>query len=368
MPVQPVPGAEQPDQYINLLTNKKVALMVNHTSMVDSIHLVDFLLANNINIAKVFAVEHGFRGQAANGEEINSTVDEKTGLPVVSLYGKKKKPSSDDLNNIDVVVFDMQDVGCRFYTYISSMHYLMEACAENNVQVIILDRPNPNGDYIAGPVLNTDLKSFVGLHPIPVVHGCTVGELAQMINGEGWLKTRQKCSLSIIPVKHYSHKTRYTPPVKPSPNLPNYQAVRLYPSLCFFEATNVSIGRGTDFPFQVIGFPGASGSFTFKPREIPGVSNNPLHENKTCTGIDLRTIKPVPEFTLKYFIDFYNQFKESENFWKSKRWIELLSGSKELYHQINNGLSEDEIRDTWQKDLEQYKSTREKYLLYPDFE
>jgi uncharacterized protein YbbC (DUF1343 family) len=368
MPVHPVPGAEQPGKYINLLTNKKVALMVNHTSMVDSVHLVDFLLAKTINIAKIFAVEHGFRGQAANGEEVSSTEDEKTGLPIVSLYGKKKKPSASDLSDVDIVVFDIQDVGCRFYTYISSMHYLMEACTENNVQVIILDRPNPNGDYVAGPVLNTELKSFVGMHPIPIVHGCTVGELAQMINGEGWLKTQKKCRLKVIPVEHYSHKTRYIPPVQPSPNLPNYQAVRLYPSLCFFEATNVSIGRGTNFPFQVIGFPGANGKFTFKPRDIPGVSNNPLHENKTCTGIDLRTINPVPEFTLQYFIDFYNQFEEPENFWKSKRWIELLSGSKELYNQINNGLSKEEIRNTWQKDLKQYKSTREKYLLYPDFE
>jgi uncharacterized protein YbbC (DUF1343 family) len=367
LPVEPVPGAEQPGKYIKLLGNKHVALMVNHTSMVDSIHLVDFLLNKNINVVKIFAVEHGFRGKAANGEEISSTEDEKTGLPIVSLYGKKKKPTTTDLSGIDIVVFDMQDVGCRFYTYISSMHYLMEACAENNVQLVILDRPNPNGDYVAGPVLNPELKSFVGMHPIPVVHGCTVGELAQMINGEGWLTIQKQCKLTVIPVKHYTHKTRYEPPVQPSPNLPNYQAVRLYPSLCFFEATNVSIGRGTDFPFQVIGFPGGKGDFAFTPRDMPGVSNNPLHEEKECTGIDLRDLKPVPQFTLKYFIDFYNQFEESEQFWKSKRWIELLSGSKKLYHQINKGLSEEEIRATWQNELEEYQSMRKKYLLYPDF-
>ncbi|HKK82201.1 MAG TPA: DUF1343 domain-containing protein [Prolixibacteraceae bacterium] len=368
MPVEPIPAAEQPEKYIKLLNNKNVALMVNHTSMVDSIHLVDFLLDKGINLIKIFAVEHGFRGKAANGEEISSTKDKKTGLPIVSLYGNKKKPSAADLNEVDIVVFDMQDVGCRFYTYISSMHYLMEACAGNNVQVLILDRPNPNGDYVAGPVLDTELKSFVGMHPIPVIHGCTVGELAQMIIGEGWLSTQKPCEIEVIPVKHYTHKTRYEPPIKPSPNLPNYQSIRLYPSLCFFEATNVSIGRGTDFPFQVIGFPGGNGDFTFIPRNIPGVSNNPLHENKTCTGTDLRKVKSVPGFTLKYFIDFHKQFEDTDDFWKSKRWIELLSGRKEFYRQINSGLSEKEIRASWQKELNQYKTTRKKYLLYPDFE
>jgi uncharacterized protein YbbC (DUF1343 family) len=367
LPVEPVPGAIQTEKYIKLLDNKNVAMMVNHTSMVDSTHLVDFLLNKNLNVVKIFAVEHGFRGEAANGEEISSTKDEKTGLPIVSLYGKKKKPTSSDLNGIDIVVFDMQDVGCRFYTYISSMHYLMEACAENNVQLVILDRPNPNGDYVAGPVLNPELKSFVGMHPIPVVHGCTVGELARMINGEGWLNIEGQCMLTVIPVKYYTHKTRYEPPIQPSPNLPNHQAVRLYPSLCFFEATNVSIGRGTDFPFQVIGFPGGKGDFSFTPRDIPGVSNNPLHEEKECRGIDLRDLKPAPQFTLKYFIDFYNQFNDREQFWKSKRWIELLSGSKELYHQINKGLSKEEIRATWQNEQEVYLSLRKKYLLYPDF-
>lgn len=368
LPVEPVPGAEQPEKYIKQLANKNVALMVNHTSMADSIHLVDFLLNKKINLVKIFAVEHGFRGEAANGEEISSTEDKKTGLPIVSLYGKKKKPTTTDLSGIDVVIFDMQDVGCRFYTYISSMHYLMEACADNNIKLVILDRPNPNGDYIGGPVLNPELKSFVGMHPIPVVHGCTVGELARMINGERWLNTKKPCNLTIIPVIHYTHKTRYEPPIQPSPNLPNYQAIRLYPSLCFFEATNVSIGRGTDFPFQVIGYPGGNGSFTFTPRNIPGVSNTPLYENKTCTGADLRKVKPIPEFSLKYFIDFYKQFENTDDFWKSKHWIELLSGNKEFYRQINSGLSEKEIRTSWQKELNHYNTTRKKYLLYPDFE
>ncbi|MDA3880039.1 MAG: DUF1343 domain-containing protein [Prolixibacteraceae bacterium] len=364
----PVPGANQFKSYINLLSNKNVAIMANHTSLVDSVHLLDFLISKNIKVKKVFAIEHGFRGEAANGEEINSSIDEKTGTPIVSLYGEKKKPSGDDLNNIDIVVFDMQDVGCRFYTYISSMHLLMEACAVNNIELLVLDRPNPNGDYVAGPVLDPALKSFVGMHPIPVVHGCTIGELALMINGEGWLENDRRCELTVITVENYTHKTRYEPPIKPSPNLPNYQAIRLYPSLCFFEATNVSIGRGTEFPFQIIGYPGfETGNFTFTPHTIPGVSNQPVHEGEECTGLDLRNEKPAPHFTLKYFLQFHKQMNDGD-FWKSKRWFELLSGNQTLYRQINEGCDEGSIIQSWGAEINKYKSMRKRYLLYPDFE
>ena len=343
--------------------------MVNQSSLVDSIHLVDFLLSKKIAVKKIFAVEHGFRGNAANGEQIDSSIDEQTGLPVISLYGKKKKPSAEDMEGIDFVIFDLQDVGCRFFTYISSMHYLMESCAENNVKLLILDRPNPNGDYIDGPVLDTTLKSFVGIDPIPIVHGCTVGELALMINSEGWLNNDVKCNLNVIPIKNYTHKTSYIVPLKPSPNLPNNLAIKLYPSLCLFEATNVSIGRGTLFPFQVIGFPGyKNGDFSFTPVSIAGMSNKPLFENCECKGLDLRGTSSPPKFTLNYFIQFFNQFATAEEFWKSKRWIELLTGDKDFYKQINDGWSEEQIKATWKKDLNHYKMIRKKYLLYPDFE
>lgn len=364
----PICAAEQSDAYLSLLIDKNVALMANHTSLIDSVHLLDFLVSKQVHVKKIFAIEHGFRGDAANGEEVNSSVDLQTGLPIVSLYGEKKKPSNYDLENIDIVVFDMQDVGCRFYTYISSMHLLMEACAANNIELLILDRPNPNGDYIAGPVLNSKLKSFVGMHPIPVVHGCTIGELALMINGESWLENERQCMLTVIPVKNYTHSTTYIPPVKPSPNLPNYQSIRLYPSLCFFEATNVSIGRGTDFPFQVIGYPGFDeGDIRFTPETIPGVSVNPIHKGEQCDGIDLRKQNPAPVFTLKYFLQLHNQMGDTF-FWKSKRWFEMLSGSETLYQQINDGWTEEQLIQGWQSDIEHYKSIRKKYLLYPDFE
>lgn len=363
-----VVGAEQPEKYLSLLRDQKVALMVNQSSMKGTIHLVDYLVDENITIQKIFAVEHGFRGDAANGEELNDSLDQKTGIPIESLYGKKKKPAAEDLKNIDIVVFDIQDVGCRFYTYISSLYYLMEACAENSVKLIVLDRPNPNGDYVDGPVLDMQLKSFVGMLPIPVVHGCTVGELAQMINGEGWLPDQMKCKLQVIPVKNYTHAMPYSLPVKPSPNLPNDLSIRLYPSLCFFEATNVSIGRGTAFPFQVIGYPDCKlGSFSFTPETIEGVSLHPVFEGEQCTGIDLRQLAQAPQFTLDYFIRFANSFEDKAVFWKSKRWIELLSGSSLFYDQINKGLSEAEIRQSWQAELNEYRIMRKSYLLYPDF-
>jgi uncharacterized protein YbbC (DUF1343 family) len=364
-----ITGAEQSELYLPKLLDKRIGLMVNHTSMVKGEHLIDYLLDRKINVTKLFSVEHGLRGNVPDGELIPNTRDEKTGLPILSLYGEKKKPSKTDISGLDVVIYDIQDVGCRFYTYISSLHYLMEACAENNVLLIILDRPNPNGDYVDGPVLRPEYKSFVGMHPIPIVHGCTIGELALMINGEKWLSGKLKCKLEVITVKNYTHSMTYMPPVKPSPNLPNYKSIRLYPSLCLFEATNVSIGRGTDFPFQVIGFPNnKTGSFSFTPKSIKGMSDKPLHEGKECRGVDLRSIEPTPKFTISYFIQFYLEFNKPKDFWKSERWINLLTGSATFYQHINQHLSEEQIKASWQNDLKKYKSTRKKYLLYPDFE
>ena len=364
-----VTGAEQLSEYLPDIENRKVGLIVNQTSIVDGSHLVDLLLSKGIQVKKIFTPEHGFRGDVEAGDSVNNSIDKKTGIPIISLYGKNKKPTKENLSGIDVIIFDIQDVGCRFFTYISTMHYAMEACAENNIPLIILDRPNPNGDYVDGPVLKPELKSFVGMHPIPIVHGCTVGELALMINGEGWLDGNLRCNLKVVPVKNYKHSDRYELPVKPSPNLPNQASIRLYPSLCLFEATTVSIGRGTEFPFQVIGFPNKRfGYFTFTPQSIKGVSAKPLHEGKQCFGVDLRDETKTPQFTLSYFINFFNKFENPDSFWSSKRWIDLLSGDPNFYSQINEKRSESEIRQSWQSDLLKYKTMRKKYLLYPDFE
>jgi len=365
----PIPGAWQSEGYLPLLKHKNVGLVVNQTSLVFNVHLVDFLLSKGIRVKKIFVPEHGFRGDAEAGEAIENSTDPQSSLPIISLYGQNKKPSDENMAGIDLLVFDIQDVGCRFFTYISTLHYVMEACAGRNIPLLILDRPNPNGDYIDGPVLKPKMKSFVGLHSIPIVYGCTIGELALMINGEGWLENGIRCKLKIIPVKNYSHSDVFELPVKPSPNLPNYQSVRLYPSLCFFEATNVSIGRGTLFPFQVIGYPDTSfGSFSFTPVSIKGMSKNPPHENSKCFGVDLRKTDETPRFTLKFFFDFYNRFKNPDKFWSSEKWIGFLSGDPNFFCQINRGLSETDIRNSWQPDLEKYREMRENYLLYPDFE
>lgn len=362
-------GAEQPVKYLSHLENKKVGVVVNHTSVKGDVHLVDFLLSEGVEVAKIFAPEHGFRGDASAGEKIEDGVDNKTGIPVISLYGETRKPTAGHLEGLDIVIFDIQDVGCRFYTYISTMHLVMEACAENEKPVLVLDRPNPNGDYIDGPVLDLEFQSFVGMHPIPVVHGCTIGELAQMINGENWLDAPRKCELIIIRTENYSHKMEYSLPVSPSPNLPNDLAIQLYPSLCFFEATSVSIGRGTNFPFQVIGGTKPSlGDFTFTPRSIPGVAVNPKNEGEKCYGTDLRKLEEVPDFTLKYFMDFYNQYENEEDFLTRERWFNLLAGTDELIEKIREGRSEEEIKKSWQPDLEKFQQLRKKYLLYPDFE
>ncbi len=364
-----VTGAGQPEKYLPLLKNKKVGLVVNNTSVIGNTHLVDFLLSKNIQIEKIFAPEHGFRGDASAGAKIKDGIDSKTGIKVFSLYGKTRKPTPEHLKNIDIIVFDIQNVGCRFYTYISTMHLVMEACAENGIPVIVFDRPNPNGDYVAGPIRKQEFKSFVGMDPIPIVHGLTVGELAKMINGEGWLDTDKKCDLTVIKVKNYTHSTKYELPVRPSPNLPNYRAVRLYPSLCFFEATSVSVGRGTDFPFQAIGgLQPNLGTFVFTPRSIPGVAINPLNKDKKCYGIDLRKLNEIPTFTLKYFIEFYSKYKNKNEFLTREKWLNKLAGTDDLIQQIRANKTENEILQSWQPELNRYKKIRKKYLLYPDFE
>ena len=361
-------GAEQSELYLDSIKNKRVALVVNQSSLVKKQHLLDYLIEKQINVVKVFAPEHGFRGNVDRGKHINNDIDQETGVSIISMYGKNRRPTNKQIEDVDIIIFDIQDAGARFFTYISSMHEVMEACAINKKQLIIFDRPNPLGDYIDGPIRQKQFKSFVGMHPIPIVHGLTVGELAQMINGEGWLENKNKCKLKIIKVKNYKHSMQYVLPVKPSPNLPNQLSIRLYPSLCFFEATNISIGRGTKFPFQVVGYPDkVFGDSLFIPKDIKGMQINPIQEGKVCYGVDLRSLKPENQkFTLKYLINFYKKSNFKDKFFSREKWFKLLSGNKKLLEQIKNGLSEKEIKASWQKELEQYKLMRKKYLLYHD--
>jgi uncharacterized protein YbbC (DUF1343 family) len=339
-------GADQLDILLPKLTNKSVALVVNHTSLVGNTHLADTLMASG------------------DGEKISDGVDSRTGLPIVSLYGANRKPTPEQLADVDVVIFDIQDVGTRFYTYISTMHYVMEACAEQGKKLVILDRPNPNGHYVDGPIRTPALKSFVGMHPIPIVHGLTVGELSGMINGEGWLENGVKCDVDVIRIKNWGHNDFYSVPVKPSPNLPNDQAIRLYPSLCLFEGTVISVGRGTQTPFLIIGNPEFTDlSFSFTPVAIPGMSNEPPHLGKTCYGIDLSNIEVLPRINLKYLLDFYQKYPDKDKFFIGS--FDRLAGTPELKEQIKKGMSEEEIRATWTKGLEEYKQIRSKYLLYP---
>jgi uncharacterized protein YbbC (DUF1343 family) len=359
-------GAERLEILLPMIQGKKVALVVNQTSVVGSQqkHLVDTLQTLGIAIQVIFAPEHGFRGDADAGELISDSRDPKSGLPITSLYGANKKPTREQLEGVDVVLFDIQDVGARFYTYISTLHYVMEACAEYLVPLIVLDRPNPN-DFVDGPVLVASMRSFVGMHEIPLLHGVTVGELACMINEEGWLQ-KQRCPLTVIPVTGWKHEQRYQLPVKPSPNLPNQTAIRLYPSLCFFEATRVSVGRGTPFPFQVIGYPKKRyGTFTFKPRPTKGGDMHPLQKGKNCYGIDLRETKNAGGLDLGYFLRFYTLSEKGEEFFSSPEFFDKLAGTPELRRQIIEGKSEEAIRATWQPALSRYKEMRKKYLLYP---
>ena len=360
-------GAERMDVVTRLLKDKQVGLVVNQTSILEKQqkHLLDALLEEGINIKKVFAPEHGFRGTADAGAEIKDSRDVKTGVPIISLYGKNKKPTAEQLAGLDVVVFDIQDVGARFYTYISTMHYVMEACAENDVEFIVLDRPNPN-DFVDGPVRQKGFESFVGVDPLPILHGLTVGELAWMINKEGWLKsTPDTCKLHIVKMENWRHGDPYWLPVKPSPNLPNDQSIRLYASLCPFEATRVSVGRGTTFPFQVLGAPNKKyGDFTFTPRSLPGFDKNPMHKNVVCYGEDLRNADDVNGFTLRYFLHFYRLSGEGAAFFSRARWFDLLMGTDSVRKAILRGDSEGTIRNSWQKELQDYKKMRNKYLLY----
>ena len=361
-------GADQTEKLIPLLNGKRTALVVNQTSVVGSthIHLLDTLLSLGIEVKKVFAPEHGFRGQADAGETVKNGRDVKSGLPILSLYGKNKKPTPTQLSDIDVVVFDIQDVGARFYTYISTMHYVMEACAENNKQLIVTDRPNPC-DYVDGPIRELSKKSFVGMHPIPVLHGCTVGELAQMINGEGWLKGKMKCKLTVIPVEGWKHGEPYSLPIKPSPNLPNDQSIALYASLCPFEGTSVSVGRGTYMPFQIYGSPVLSSSYSFTPKSLPGFDKNPLHKDTPCYGKDLRKAEAPQGLTLSYVIDAYLAYRKAgktEAFFTRPSWFDLLMGTNKVRLGIIAGKDEATIRSEWQEELNQYKEMRKKYLLY----
>jgi uncharacterized protein YbbC (DUF1343 family) len=357
-------GAARLDFLLPKIENRNVALVVNYTATVGQTHLADTLKSRGILIKKIMAPEHGFRGNAANGEHVKDGYDTKTNLPVVSLYGNNRKPTRDQLSDVDVVIYDIQDVGVRFFTYIGTLHYVMEACAENGKKLIVLDRPNPNSGYVDGPVLSLDQKSFVGMHPVPVVHDMTVGEFAQMINGEGWLDGKRKCELEIIPLENWRHSDKYALTLRPSPNLPNDQAVGLYPSICFFEGTTLSLGRGTEFPFQAIGHPELKGfEFQFTPVTIEGVAKNPPQENKLCFGLDLREV-PIPQkVDLHYLIDMYKAFPKKDEFFNS--FFERLAGNTILRQQIKDGLTEDQIRATWQKDLDAFKEVRKKYVLYP---
>ena len=363
-------GAEQMEKLLPLLEGKRIALVVNHTSVVgrSHTHLLDTLLNLKVDIRKVFAPEHGFRGNADAGETVKNGRDTKSDKPILSLYGKNKKPTPAQLEDIDLVLFDIQDVGARFYTYISTMHYVMEACAENKKSFIVTDRPNPC-DYIDGPVREASKKSFVGMHPIPVLHGCTVGELAQMINGEGWLKDRLRCELTVIPVEGWKHGQPYSLPIKPSPNLPNDQSIALYASLCPFEGTSVSVGRGTHTPFQIIGSPDIQTyPYTFTPQALEGFDKNPLHKGKACSGLDLRYIQTPKGFSLKYVIEFYQAYRKAgkaDRFFTRASWFDLLLGTSSVREAIIAGKDETSIRSIWQRSLDNYKIIRQRYLLYP---
>ena len=359
-------GIDKTEEYLPLIIDKNIAIVSNHTSQfikeTKSIHLVDSLLKLNVQVKKVFAPEHGFRGNLDAGEKIINSIDEKTGIPIVSLYGKKRKPSFEDLDEIDVIIFDIQDVGARFYTYLSTMHYVMESCAENNIELIVLDRPNPNGHYIDGPVMTKESMSFVGLHPVPVVYGMTIGEYAKMINGEKWLRNNLNCKLKVIEITNYDRNKKYKLTFKPSPNLPNQQSINLYPSLCFFEQTPVSVGRGTEKQFQVIGTPyWENFKFNFTPKSMPG-AKYPKHENLTCYGLNLENEEYLSKIDLKWLILAYKNEKNKDNFFKSG--FHRLAGNKLLEEQIKKGLSEKEIRKTWKNGLDNFKLIREKYLIY----
>ena len=366
----PVPAADRMDAYLPALKGKTIAIVANQTSVVGETHLVDTLQSLGIEIKNVFAPEHGFRGNADAGEKLKNGKDQKTGLQIISLYGKNLKPSEEMLSGIDLILFDIQDVGARFYTYISTMSYMMEACAEQGIPIMILDRPNPNGHYVDGPVLDPQFNSFVGMHPVPVVHGMTIGEYAKMVNGEGWLKDSVQCDLTVVEIEHWNHNSTYELPIKPSPNLPNMKSIYLYPSLCFFEGTMVSEGRGTDKPFQIFGYPNMpNADFEFNPRSIKGAASNPKFKGKKCKGIDLSvesdsTLRTWSKIDLSWLINTYNELENDDPDFFQKDFFDLLAGSDQLRKQIESGMTPEQIEATWKDDLEKFKLIREKYLLY----
>jgi uncharacterized protein YbbC (DUF1343 family) len=356
-------GADNYSKYMPLLKNKKVGIVTNQSGILtNKTHLVDFLLSEKINIQKIYAPEHGFRGTADAGEVIKDGKDIKTSLPIISLYGNNKKPKPEQLEGIEIMVFDLQDVGARFYTYISSLHYVMEACAEKNIPLIVLDRPNPNGGIVDGPILEKEFTSFVGMHQISVLHGMTIGEYAKMINGEKWLKNEVQCNLTIISCLNYNRNLFYDLLVKPSPNLPNAQAINLYASLCFFEGTNVSVGRGTEKQFQIYGSPYLDkGNFSFTPQPNEG-AKDPTYKGETCYGEDLTQIKPVNKLELKWLMKAYAETTDKSKFFNA--FFTKLAGTKKLQEQIEKGVSENNIRASWQKGLTDFKEMRSKYLIY----
>jgi len=365
-----IPAAERPELYLPLLKDRNVALVVNQSSAAGKQYLVDFLLKHYVKVKKIFAPEHGFRGRADAGAHIENSRDSKTGLPIISLYGTHKKPTKGDLEGIDMIVFDIQDVGVRFYTYLSTLHYVMEAGAERHIPVMVLDRPNPNGYYIDGPVLKKRYRSFVGLDPVPVVYGMTIGEYARMLNGEGWLKHGVKAKLTVIPLANYTHDSFYSLPVKPSPNLPNDRAVMLYPSLAFFEGTLMSAGRGTTKPFQLYGAPKYRvKKFSFVPRPRPGATY-PKYGGKRCYGVDLSRVNIEKErrkrkLNLGYLMDAYANYADRKHFFLRNGFFDRLAGTDMLRKQIVSGALEEAIRKSWGKDLQKFRKVRKKYLLYP---
>lgn len=372
-----ITGADQVSTYISYLKGKRIAMVVNQTSIIGKKPSVDSLLALGVKVVKVFGPEHGFRGNASNGAKVDDNVDPKTGIPIISLYGKNKKPSKEHLADVDLVVFDIQDVGARFYTYINTLTHVMESCAENNKELVILDRPNPNGYLIDGPILENHLHSGIGMHPIPIAHGMTMGEFAQMINGEGWIPNKMQCKLKIIKVANYNHNMSYELPIFPSPNLNSQQSILLYPSICLFEGTIISQGRGTYIPFTVLGAPALKGKyeFHFKPVSIQGMSETPLHQNEECYGLDLRNydtreLRKSGRLNLKWMIELYKAYPYKEKFFdksqsKQINDINKLAGNENFKQQIIDGKSEEEIRKSWEPGLTAYKSMRKKYLLYP---
>ncbi len=368
-----ITGADQTTLYIEYLKGKNIGMVINQTSVIGKNQTLslDSLLKLGISIKKVYGPEHGFRGNASNGADVNNSTDAKSGIAVISLYGNKHyKPTPADLQGIDLMIFDIQDVGARFYTYLSTLQYVMEACAENNIELMIFDRPNPNGAVVDGPILDTAYKSFVGLNPIPIAHGLTIAEYAQMLNGEGWLKNKVQCKLRIIKVANYTHASAYTLPVNPSPNLNTQQSILLYPSVCLFEGTTLSLGRGTLFPFLQIGHPSLEGkySYSFKPVSMPGMSDEPPLKNKVCYGIDLKnynttSINKSGKINLAWLMELYRAFPDKAHFFNA--YFSKLAGTDQLRKQIEAGESEQEIRASWEPALSNYKTMRAKYLLYP---